>query len=128
VFGCSGTPRGVGANATTSLRFCGDVLCTIDLIVVPESEESNAWLQEFQRFQASLEKKYGPPAEKEQEMPPECRDDILTCLRDGTAWLRQKWDFEDHSSITFRMSNKRGPDAAIRISYATGSAGEGLAL
>jgi len=117
-FACSGTPRAVGVNATTLLKFCEAKLCKIDLIVSAASDESKVWLETLRDVDAALEKKYGTPTEHSKKLPPECREDILPCVRQGTAWLKYIWQFDGGTTITLRMSNKPGPEAAIRATYA----------
>lgn len=126
-FTCSGTPKAVGVDASTALKFCGGVLCKIDLVVKTSSDESKEWLSGLTGLEKSLEKKYGPPEQKK-KLPSECRDNILPCVREGTAWVKYIWEFESHTTITLRMSNKPGPEAAIRVTYAQEAASEGPAL
>jgi hypothetical protein len=116
VFECSGTPRTIGPAARTLLKFCGEGLCRAIFLVRPGSDASSDWLHEFVALKGTLVGKYGPPVE-DKTVPSSCVDDIVPCVRDGSAHVKDSWTFHDGTYIVLVLSNPPGSDTLIRMTY-----------
>jgi hypothetical protein len=67
---CSGVAASVGETAETWLVTCGATICGIDVLVVPETGKL---ADTESRFRKALEKKYGMPRVRPEEMSEACR-------------------------------------------------------
>ncbi len=114
-FGCSGTPRSVGLNATVLVKYCANKLCWIRFNGKPNSD--GAWRETFARLLRSLEDRYGRPEFREILLPRTCRHHLEACLRDGAASAEVQWDWEGRS-VQLIMGKAPG-DPDIRLIYKT---------
>lgn len=127
LFECSGTPKTIGTNAHSLLKFCAGALCKAVFVVRPDSDQSSEWLHQFVVLKTGLVGKYGEPVE-DRVVPNQCGNDILPCVRSGTAHVKYTWTFPSGTFIVLVLSNTPGPDAVIRLTYARGEPAEAPAL
>ncbi len=127
VFECSGTPKPIGPDARSLLKFCGDSLCKVIFLVHPNSEQSSDWLHPFVAFKGVLTGKYGEPVE-DKEVPSSCVGDLLPCVRQGIAHVKYTWTFPDGTYIVLALSNAPGQDPFIRMTYGRQDPAEAPAL
>ncbi len=127
VFECSGTPRSIGTDARSLLKFCGGSLCRAVFVARPNSDQSSEWLRQFVLLKKVLVGKYGDPVE-DKVVPDQCANDILPCVRNGAAHAKYTWTFPNGTFVVLVLSNKPGPDPLIRLTYALGAQQEAPAL
>jgi hypothetical protein len=127
VFGCSGIPKSIGSGGRAVLKFCSGALCKVIFVTRPSSDQSSEWLHQFVALRTGLVAKYGDPVE-DKEVPAACAQEILPCVRNGTAHVKYSWTFPGGTFIVLVLSNAPGPDPVIRLTYARGEAAEAPAL
>ncbi len=115
-FGCSGTPRAVGLDATTLLKFCDDKLCWIRISGEPKTDKPGTWSKSFAGLKRALEQKYRRADESDLQLPSDCAGaSMLRCLREGTARAKLTWKWRTRV-VTLTM-NKAAGEPAIRLVY-----------
>jgi hypothetical protein len=114
---CSGPAAPVGMEARTELRFCDGVVCRIDVLHRPATDDSDAWVRRFGSLRDALEKKYGVATKSRDDFPAGCASALLSCLQDGRAALGFAWSWTTGHAVTLEMGKLAGTPV-IRISYA----------
>jgi hypothetical protein len=114
-YGCSGTPRAVGLEATTLVRFRGTQLCWVRVSGRPKALGPSAWTESFVALANALERKYGKPTKRDIRIPRSCHEDLRTCLQDGTARAELRWEVEARSVTLTADSVNEAPE--IRLIY-----------
>jgi hypothetical protein len=127
VYECTGTPKSIGSDARSVLKFCAGSLCKAVFVVRPASDASSEWLRQFVGLKKNLVAKYGEPVE-DKDVPAACVNDLLPCVSKGTAHVKYSWSFPNGTFVVLVLGNKPGPDAVIRLTYGVGEHAEAPAL
>jgi hypothetical protein len=114
---CSGPVAPLGFAAKMSFKVCSGKLCSIVAEHRPEAD----WIGAIAELRSKLEKKYGPPAVRDGEIPFECRtkEAFTGCLARREIRLRYGWTWSTGQSINLTVGAARaGEQPAIRIDWA----------
>lgn len=121
---CDGLVKAIDLPAIAGLRFCGQQLCEVNLVVERPDETLE---QSVLRWKRSLTQKYGPPTSADSHVDSECAD-LATCVIDKRATVHVDWAFPTRQTIVL-STIQTGSDASgirVRISYASGQRSDGL--
>jgi hypothetical protein len=105
----------ISQDAVIEFRMCPHKVCRISMHSALEDSQRAQWLAQLKALKKEYEDTYGPP-QKEVKLPRACRDDILPCLRDGTARIEYRWGLGNRTlSITL---GRRGnaPEMVVSLS------------
>lgn len=114
---CSGAVVSPGFDAIVSLRLCDGKVCSISISHRPNA----SWMTTVGDIKDKLVTKYGPPAERVDMVPFECRKDEASfdrCMENGTMRLRFGWSWPSGQRIALVAGQPTmGGSAAVRIEY-----------
>ena len=94
---CSGTPAAVGFDSKVALQFCGQKLC--QLHVIAGTTPTSSVRERFDKWRGKLDEKYGTPTRSEIQVPDECAQDFVGCIKTGRAVAKVEWRWHGGRSI-----------------------------
>lgn len=97
---CAGAPTDVGFDASVSLAFCGDKVCTIGLRhSLADVTVAKEWLSRYTAMVDLVRRKYGAPTSREDAIPESCRGEVRRCVTSGELQLQSRWQWADGRTI-----------------------------
>jgi hypothetical protein len=100
-------PSGPDSTAIR-FRFCSIGLCTIEQRSDLSGVSSTMWSSMLHERQRSLEAVYGPPNQEERALPRRCQNTLSACVRDGAAYLRSLWLWDDGQRLELSLDAEAG--------------------
>lgn len=123
-FTCGGVLADVGLDATSTLRFCQDRLCGVELVARPKGSTATQWGDELHTLRSALVRKYGHPASEEGVDAPDCAVVPDACAKAGrmARTVRWIWPTGERIEIVLAVTQTLSGDtmrrsAEIVISY-----------
>jgi hypothetical protein len=88
---CSEPPTADSFTGPVVLKFKNDQIVRVDVIDRPSRALSKVWVRDFKNLYAQFKERYGKHDKQEVNVPSPCRNNLLTCLREGKARLSYQW-------------------------------------
>jgi hypothetical protein len=88
---CSGAPAAVGYPAVTRLKFCGETVCRIDVLLKLSGDDATAFLHDYEDRHKALEALYGAPNRHVEKIASDCGESMSWCLSNKKAELSDEW-------------------------------------
>jgi hypothetical protein len=114
--GCSGPASPLGIDASVTVSFCNERLCSITVEHVPPSN----WSRSAVALKANLQAKYGLVQESSGGVPKNCRREhaLTRCLESQQVVLQYKWAWASGESLEMSVGKPKETDhSAIRLVY-----------
>ena len=94
---------------------CADKVCRISVRSPLAETQSGEWLGRLGQLKSQYEGQYGR-AQRSVDLPRRCRDEILPCLKDGSAKLEYRWDGRCRSLSVVIGRRPGSPEMAVSLS------------
>lgn len=98
---CSAPPVTGTFSGPVELQLCDERVCRVDVLDRPSRALSTLWVNQFRATYKQLKSKYGPHGSQRVRVPKKCKDNLLSCLEDGSARLIYQWAWKgSHMRLT----------------------------
>lgn len=112
---CSGSAESGSHTAVVDFRMCPQKVCQISVRSPLTEAQGSEWLGRLGALKNQYEGLYGR-AQRNVDLPSRCRDDILPCLRDGSAKLEYRWQGRSKSLSVLIGRRAGGPEMTVSLS------------
>lgn len=94
---------------------CAQKVCEIAVHTPLAESQSGEWLGRLGLLKSQYEGLYGR-AQRNVDLPRRCRDEILPCLRDGSAKLEYRWEGRSKSLSVVIGRRSGNPEMTVSLS------------
>lgn len=99
---CSKPAAPVGFEGEATLSFCGSGLCAVAVTGHWSERDQKPLAELFTRLVKALYTKYGKS--RELVLPSgTCREHLASCLRDGSAQMKARWEWDSGEKLTLQV-------------------------
>jgi hypothetical protein len=112
---CSGPAESVSYDASVEFRMCSQKVCQIAVRAPLNETQGGQWLGRLGSIKTQYEELYGR-AQRNVDLPSRCRDEILPCLRDGSAKLEYRWEGRSKTLSVVIRRRAGSPEMTVSLS------------
>lgn len=113
-YACSGNLIGLDAPSKSVLKFCGDKLCRVDIVLGGPS--ARALIDRYRGVGDHLEELFGNPTDTSKVIPAGCSKRFSSCLREGRAMYRKQWEWTRKRMLSLALG-RYGEEPAVVVVY-----------